>query len=232
MGVHISFPDDDLNRTVDAAQMALYAKRQELLELLGVQLLSLEKLAYVEKSRGGRGGDGITWKAITVGTLMARLRKAGHLKGNVIAKSVKKNQPLLKQLARAGVTFHDRKGKRLSKNQPLHKQGTLVGVDEATRRRRIKVAPDSYQIGVDTGAQLNSAGPSYSATDGKGGNILKIEDNSVTVGFGRSYTEYFDKARPLIPVPLPADWIQKLEEIATEHGAKIIQDTFKGKGLS
>ena len=120
----VEFPEDQLIDGVEAAAEAVRRHRHQLLEKIGVQILSFVKLDYVAKSRGGTGTDGIKWRPITVATILARLRKAGHLKSKpikgskipagvpvsarqrsvrVVAKSVKANEALFRELAKAGV---------------------------------------------------------------------------------------------------------------------------------
>ena len=238
----VVFPARELSDAVTAVDIALRQSRRDILETIGIQLLSYAKLDYVTKSRGGTGTDGITWAPIKVGTILARLRKAGHLKSRpvagtnrqtaVVAKTVKANESLFKQLARAGVKFRDKKGNVVKGNRPRSKAGNTVGTTKAVREKTVTLAPGSYQIGVDTGLQLNSAGPGYKGSDGKGGNIFEQNDVSVTVGFGRSYSGYFDKHRKLFPDTLPEPWRDGLEEIAAREGGKIVEDILKNEGVS
>lgn len=238
----VEFPSDDLNRAVDAAAEGVQKFRHNMLEQIGTQLLSFVKLDYVTKSRGGTGTDGIKWAPIKVGTILARLRKAGHLKSRpvpgtnrkigVVAKTVKANEALFKQLARAGVKFRDKKGNTIKGSKPRAKAGNTVGTTKATREKSVKLAPGSYQIGVDTGLQLNSAGPGYSGPDGKGGNVMTYTEDTVTVGFGRSYSGHFDKHRKLIPDLLPEPWRKELEGMVAAMGGKIIEDKLESEGVS
>jgi hypothetical protein len=87
-------------------------------------------------------------------------------------------------------------------------------------------------IGIDTGQQRDSSQPGYQGTDGKGGNIEGSVSTQTTVGYGRSYSKFFDQARPLFPAEMPEKWQQELEELAAEQGAKIVQDVFKNRGVS
>lgn len=238
----VVFPARELSDAITATEVALLQSRRDILETIGVQLLSYAKLDYVTKSRGGTGTDGIKWAPIKVGTILARLRKAGHIKSrpvagtnrqtSVVAKTVKANEALFKQLARAGVKFRDKKGKVVKGNSPRAKAGNTVGVTKAVRSKSVTLSPGSYQIGVDTGLQLNSASPGYKGNDGKGGNVFQQDDVSVTVGFGRSYSDYFDKHRKLFPDTLPDPWREGLEEIAAREGGKIVEDTLGNKGVS
>lgn len=238
----VEFPDDDLNRAAAAAAEGLQKFRHNMLEQIGTQILSYVKLDYVAKSRGGTGTDGIHWAPLKVGTILARLRKAGHLKTRrvagtnrtegVIAKSVKANEALFKQLARAGVKFRDKKGNAIKGTKPRSKAGNTVGTTKEIREKSVKLAPGSYQIGVDTGLQLNSAGPGYKGPDGKGGNVMTYTEDTVTVGFGRSYSEHFDKHRKLIPDVLPEPWRKELEGMVAAMGGRIIEDTLESEGVS
>lgn len=81
------------------------------------------------------------------------------------------------------------------------------------------------QIGVDTGLLRASASPGYRG-DADGGNIFKVDEQAgeVTVGFGRSYAEYFDEDRPLFPVDLPTEWENELDDIIHEHYETILEE--------
>ncbi len=259
-GVSVTFPLVEMNAAVDATALALYQSRREMLDQIGVQLLSFTKLDYETKSHGGTGTDGIAWAPITVGTILARLRKAGHVhrvahtsstpdsvkatkafgpKGAkstdalVVKKTVKANHALFLQLHRAGVRFLDKKtGAVIKGSRPKYKAGTYIKTGKGVRKQTVSLSAGSYQIGVDTGLQRNSASPGYTAPDGKGGNVMTRTDDSITVGFGRSYSKYFDKNRKLIPDVLPVDWMTDLEEIAAGVGGKVVENALKEKGVS
>jgi hypothetical protein len=235
---HVRFPERELIKAVDAVTAALDEARKATLELIGTQLLEFSQLDYQAKSHGGTGDDGVRWAPITVGTVLARERKAGHIKSKkkpgakksvvTIAKTRKENKKHYAALANAGVSFR-RGGKEASKND-RHKAGTTVHASAAVRNKQI--ATGSYQIGIDTGLQANSARPGYVTPDGKGGNVLKLTDTEVTIGYGRSYSEYFDRHRKLLPEIMPAEWIEALEEIVAHEGGRVVQQTFDRNGLS
>lgn len=247
--MRVEFPASDLFQAADAAALALHQERRHMLEVMGVQLLQFAQLDYVTKARGGTGTDGVKWEPILVSTVLARLRrKAGHLKSKpvagstaakkpksvlIVAKTVKGNQALFSQLAAAGVKFHDKKtGKVIIGDRARYKAGTTLSNTKAAGNKRLKQAPGSYEIGVDTGLQRASAGPGFTAPDGKGGNIQKQDDTSITVGYGRSYSDAFDKHRKLFPDVMPEKWVEELQEIATKLGGTVIAESFKGSGLS
>lgn len=66
---------DKAKRAAKTAPQHLQAKTPELLESLGVQLLSFAKLDYVAKGRGQTGSDGITWESLKPETIERKNRK-------------------------------------------------------------------------------------------------------------------------------------------------------------
>lgn len=69
----VTFPYDEILRQARAAQGRLEQDKAELLDIVGTQVLSLSQLAYREKARGQRGGDGITWAKLKRSTIKARV---------------------------------------------------------------------------------------------------------------------------------------------------------------
>jgi len=244
----IIFPKDELNASADAIAEAFIVHRQETFEVLGVQLLQFVQLAYIEKSNGTTGDDGIHWAPLKVSTILARLRRAGHITATkvnrkeetavaprprqrtayTVAKTVKRNKQLFEELEAAGVVFHDKKGKQI-KTGDKHKRGTTLAVTPNTQKSTVSISPGSYQIGRDTGLQLNSASPGFMGPDGGGGNIFTQDEVSFTIGFGRNYSQYFDRWRKLIPDVLPAAWQEELERLAAERGSQLIDTALRAK---
>lgn len=154
-------------------RLALSSEQQEILEALGVKVLSFSKQAYIVKSRGGTGSDGIKWKPLAQSTIDAR----------------------------------NRRGKRNAKRT-------------TTKSGKARPIGGGVAIGIDTGLQLSSASPGFQA--GKGGNIFQIRGASVTVGYGREYSGYFDEQRPLLPAQLPDEWERELNELMVRWAEKLI----------
>lgn len=253
--IRVVFPVVEMSSAVDAAALALHRQHTNILESIGFELLTFAAHAYVAKARGGTGEDGITWAPLKVSTILARLRsKAGHIKTKpvagskipkgiplrpgqksviVVKKTVKGNQALFSQLAAAGVKFHDAKtGKVIIGDRARYKAGTILSGTSKAGSKTVKLAPGTYEIGVNTGAQKNSAGPGYTKGDGKGGNIQQVDSTGVTVGFGRSYSAAFDKHRKLFPDVMPVKWVEKLETVAATKGGTIIEETLAQRGMS
>lgn len=253
--MQVVFPTNTLIGAADAAALALFQERKKLLEIVGTQLLQFAQLDYVIKARGGTGSDGIAWAPLQVATILARLRsKAGHIKAVpikdaklhsaipvglkqtqvlVVAKTVKANQKLFNQLAAAGIKFHNPKtGKAIIGDRARYRAGTVLSGTNKARSKTVKQSTGSYEIGVNTGLQRSSARPGFAGSDGKGGNVKSVEADSVTVGFGRSYSRAFDKHRKLFPEILPVKWVEELQAIVTEAGGKVITEAFKREGMS
>lgn len=153
------------------ASDALREGQADILDVVGVQLMSDIQLNYIDKSRRGSGVDGKRWKELSPHTERLKSRKA--------------------------------KG--------------------AKARQKQRDLGNRSQIGVDTGMQLASAEPGFKASDGKGGNILIATDSFVEVGFGREYSEDFDEDRPLIPDPLPVEWLETIETIVVEESQILLE---------
>lgn len=253
--MQVQFPTNQLTGAADAAALALFQERKKLLEVVGIQLLQYAQLDYVIKARGGTGSDGIAWAPLQVATILARLRrKAGHLKAVpikdaklhssipvgktqkqvlVVARTVKANQKLFNQLVGAGVQFHNPKtGKAIIGDRARYKAGTVLSGTTKNASKTVKQTPGSYEIGVDTGLQRSSARPGFMASDSLGGNVQQMEADSITVGFGRSYSAAFDKHRKLFPEILPVAWVEELQAMVAEAGGQVIADTFKKEGMS
>lgn len=211
----------------------------ELLRVIGTRLLSLNQQSYIDKARGGGGADGIPWRKLQVGTILARMRKRKVLgKGGKVLKGGTQNTALFRSLKKQGaVTITSGKARRSGNKNMVRKGDTVKAADRTMRVQAIHAGRKSkntkkisgtggFEIGVDTGLQRASASPGYRGTDGKGGNIFDVGRDQVTVGYGRSYSKYFDQARPLIPDPLPAAWTQDFEQRANVWATDIIQRNF------
>lgn len=240
----IRFPYDEIAQHGREVQAEFIRQRGELLQVLGIQLLSKVKLAFEEKSRGGTGADGIKWKPLTANTLLRRLQKRGAVSGfkthgggfrngqkGTVAKNSKTTKDILRSLETAGAIKINGAGKAGSikkgttftvTNNAKRIDSVNVAGSKKTKTGKPRPSNSSHQIGVDTGLLRNSATPGYKGPDGKGGNVLDVSQHAVTVGFGRTYAEYFDRDRTLIPDPLPDDWMRELEQTVVKWTGDIL----------
>lgn len=176
MRFRIRFPTDEIRKKAAAAQQDLRDKAKDILEVLGVRLLSFAQLDYRTKARGGTGTDGIKWKPLAEETIRAK----------------------------------NRRGKRNAKRK-------------TTKTGKARPGGDASEIGVNTGLQRASAAPGFRAGDGQGGNVFELDNTSVTVGYGREYSEHFDKDRPLLPNGLPDAWAKELEVTLGQWGDETLK---------
>lgn len=170
----VSTPFAAISARVQVAKSRLQTERRELLEAIGVTLLSFAQQDYRTLSRGGTSSDGRKWKALdpkTVARKAARGRKTSRTN-------------------------------KTGSGKPLP-TGNISA------------------IGIDTGLQQASGAPGFNAAGG--GNIFEIKPpDEVTVGYGRSYSKFFDMQRKLLPDKLPASWRLLLQSVVGRWLQKIV----------
>lgn len=83
-----------------------------------------------------------------------------------------------------------------------------------TKTGKLRPTVGNVQIGVDTGLQRASITPGYQGAD----KIFRVEEVTVLVGFGRSYSKYFDIKRKLLSEKMPLLWFEVLADMAKEFG--------------
>lgn len=164
----VTFPIEQLKQAIRRNRRVVRDSIADVLEVVGIQLLSEIQIDYDVKSRGSTGVAG-GWRPLKPATIRQKNRRG--------------------------------RGRR-------------------TRSQRARAG--SSAIGIDTGAQRNSATPGFRGTDGEGGNVFEIGAADVTVGFGRSYSKHFDNDRELIPDPLPQAWTDDLDQTVSEMLEEII----------
>ncbi|MCC7425017.1 MAG: hypothetical protein IT428_32510 [Planctomycetaceae bacterium] len=207
---NIKQPLSELAARIRATQGKLEDDHRNLLDLLGTQMLSLAQQDYVTKARGGTASDGTKWAKLSRATLEARVRRRAPARA-----IVRQRRDLAAQI------------KKLTKAKDAPKRKALI-----QKRQALKVKLEAlidkemgrHEIGVDTGLQRSSATPGFKGTDGKGGNVKTVTGDSVTVGYARNYSKFFDEKRPLMPKELPPPWIEKLEKTTQLWAEKIVRD--------
>lgn len=201
---------EDVRRAREA-QQKLASDKRTILERVGIQALSFSQLAYRDKARGGTGSDGVTWSKLSRNTIEARVRERAPAK-----RIVAQRRDLAKQIkATKGKGSNARRAKLVQRRKQLSERLQSL-VDQEFAR---------HEIGVNTGLQRSSAQPGFAGPDGQGGNVMKLEAGSVTVGYGREYSKYFDAKRPLFPAKLPEAWIQRFERMIAEWTQQIVRDS-------
>lgn len=201
----------DTRRALLAAGQAIGVEMPQLMEILGVQVLSEAQLAYTSKARGSVGSDGVAWPKLARATLEARVRRVGR--GRTIVAKRKKLAEQIRSTKGKGAT---------AKVVKLRKQRADLKAD---LEKLVDAAVANHEIGVDTGLQRASAKPGFRPPAG-GGNVLEVNGNEVTVGYGRNYSTYFDERRKLLPETLPAAWATELDRRAEEWAGGVIRRYF------
>lgn len=167
-------PSDKIRAKLREAKVAFGNEQRPVLEAMGVSVLSNSQQAYLQKSKGQRGSDNITWSPLAPSTIEKR----------------------------------NRRGRKNAKRK-------------TTKSGKARPTGGSVAIGRDTGLQLASASPGFNATGG--GNIFRLTSTDVTVGYGRSYSKYFDHDRQLLPVAIPDKWRKQLENIVGRWAKAILE---------
>lgn len=178
---------------------------------LGIELLSCVKEAYVEKSRGGTGSDGIKWEPLSPATIAYHRRHKGlNRRRGYAAKVGRSKRPLL-------TAAQDRLWRG------VYARCLRQGDDSATAAAKAWGAAkkaggktilgvygkESVQIGVDTGRLLASFSP------GHPDNLLVAGPGFLNVGTNVKYAATFHKKRPFYPPSgvLPEKWQERCQDV-------------------
>lgn len=217
----VQFDAGDAARQLANAARQIETEQAACLQQLGVQLLSFAQLDYVTKARGGTGTDGIKWAKDQRSTIEHRVRSRAPAK-----RIVERRRELA---ARIREVIRQRSGRGKGRKGWVKTQLASLRKQRKALSARLQALVDkefaSYEIGVDHGLQRASAQPGFSGGDGDGGNVFKVEQHAVTVGYGRSYSAAFDELRPLLPEIIPQSWWPALDAIAVKFGATILQNS-------
>lgn len=80
-------PLDDATRRAQRARREFADLKIRVIERIGLRLLNLAQLAYIEKSAGRTGSDGITWKPLKDETIKRKNRRARTAAGRASMQS-------------------------------------------------------------------------------------------------------------------------------------------------
>lgn len=106
-----------------------------------------------------------------------------------------------------------------------NRRGKVNANRKTTKSGKARPGGGTTAIGIDTGLQQSSASPGFKAAGG--GNIFRLTNTEVTVGYGRSYSGYFDEIRELLPIKLPQSWRKILDGIVARWATSILRGEFK-----
>lgn len=214
MQFKVKFPFDEIKRKLRLTQEKIEEKQRNLLEAVGVDLLSKAQQDYRTKSRGGTGTDDIQWNKLEPSTIISRLRKD------------KKGRAHLAKVAK--IKRKVRGGRKLTANEKKYLSTPVEDIGGGkTKSGKQRPGLGQVAIGIDSGLQINSAAPGYKGPDGRGGNIFIVTKTDVTVGYGREYSGHFDDVRPLLPTVLPEAWRKSIGGIVVRGVERIFREGLK-----
>jgi TolA-binding protein len=194
------------------------SQQRELLTALGKLLLARVQGAYDTKADHGKGSDGITWPDVSRRTLESRVLRRGPAR--LLREQINGLQEQLRRLSH-------------SKNQTAQQAQIRRTIEQAQQRIKALIEQEvaNHQIGIDTGLQRAAKASNLDDNvwnrpdeDGRGQNVFAVTDTSVTVGYQRTYSHYFDAARKLIPETIPDAWMSDLDREAGRQCGRVIRD--------
>lgn len=211
MNLRVVFPIQQLKAMLDQARTNLQRELPTVLRSVGEQLLSFARRDYTTLSRGGATADGRQWKPLSPSTVAARVRNRPTAR-----RIISQRHDLARQIRNLN-------GPQSSKRKAvLRKRRAALG---AQLKSMIGAELTQAEIGIDTGMQQAAGRPGFVGPDGLGNNILKVDTQnaSVTVGYGRDYSNDFDVERPILPDSVPESWIDAATstvQLWAEHAAR------------
>lgn len=213
--LRITFPTAQLQALIGRAQANLKRGLPDVLRAIGTQFLSFARRDYTTLSGGGATADGRQWKTLTREGIAARVR--GRPAASQI---VAQRRALARQI-------RDLKGPTAeARRKMLRRQRTELA---ARMESLVDAELARPQIGIDTGLQRASGQPGFVGPDGHGGNIFDVDPQaaSVTIGYGRDYSEDFDSQRPLLPDIPPESWITAATSTVEIWADSLVREAFK-----
>lgn len=199
---------------------------------LGVVLLSKIQQAFVVKSRGGVGSDGIRWKPLRPETIAQRRATAAERKqlgiggkrvrGLLTPAEDKRWRAIFYHtyaslVAKYGMSDKEAKGKAAAKAWNILKS-------EGAKTKLAVLGGRQVDIGRDTGRLFKSLSPGVEdRPSGAAEQIFETPPGAVTVGTNVVYASRFHALRPLWPRDgnIPDAWWPDLLKAALRGMAKI-----------
>jgi hypothetical protein len=96
-----------------------------------------------------------------------------------------------------------------------------------TKSGKPRPTGNATAIGINLGLQLSSASPGFRVSNG--GNIFRLTNTDITVGYGMKYSQFFDELRPLLPEKLPPVWREEAQAIVNRWAEQIVKDAINGR---
>ena len=189
---------------------------------MGVALLSQAQQAFLVKSRGGTGSDGIRWKPLSPKTIAAR--RVTREEKRALGIGGRRERGLLTpaQNKRWKQIFGSRLGQFVARGIPLGeakgmaaKIAWAVLKSEGALTKLAVLGSRKVDIGRDTGVLFRSLTPGVEdRPSGADDQVFEATAGSVVVGTNVPYASDFHKDRPLWPDTIPDVWMDAVNRAA------------------
>lgn len=229
---------DDLRQLLRSLPAILAGKAPDPLKIahglqlrLGVALLSKVQQAFVVKSRGGTGDDGITWRKMKPQSIAQRrstkqeLRQLGaggkRVRGLLTPAEDRKWRAIFaatkaRLMAKFGLSDHEASAKAAQLAWSILKS-------QGAKTKLAVLGSRQVDMCRDTGIYFRSLSPGVDdRPSGAADQVFETPPGRVIVGTNVPYAERQHQMRPLWPAggQLPASWWQHLAKVAVRGAAR------------
>lgn len=202
MRIRLDFPLNDIKRDLIKIQERLKKDRPRVLGAIGSRVKDFATRDYLSLSKGGSSAGGAQWKALDEDTFESAARRKTAAK-----RLVSQRRALASQ-----IRLTKGKGSQAKRAALRQKRAVLM----ARLRALFATEATKHAVGVDVGVQ--KVGPRYK---------VDAQMASVSVGFGRKYSDMFDEERELMPDEPPASWLNTCDEILESWADSIARSELK-----
>lgn len=190
---------------------------------MGVALLSKVQQAFIVKSRGGVGSDGIRWKPLSPRTIAARRVSATEKRTLAIGGRRERGMLTPAQNQRWKSIFGSRLARLMAQGMNEAAAKTLAAKiawavlkQEGAQTKLQVLGSRQVDIGRDTGALLRSLTPGVEDKPSNAdGQVFEVQPGLVIVGTNVPYASRFHRDRPLWPEIMPTQWSDAVNAAAS-----------------
>lgn len=197
---------------------------QYVLVPVAMVLLSKVAQAFIQKSRGETGSDGIRWKPLSPKTIAARRTTRAEKKALGMTGRRTRGNLTPAQDRRFKDIFGTRLARFLATGMEITEAKERAGriawatvIAEGAKTKLMLLGSRKVDIGRDTGALLRSLTPGVQRPGEAIQNparqrnqVLEVGGGWVMVGSLLPYAERFHRVRPLWPATIPAAWMPEI----------------------
>lgn len=189
---------------------------------MGVALLSQVQQAFIQKSRGGTGSDGIRWKPLKPETIARRRTTLDERRQLGISGRRERGLLTQDQNRRWKGIFASRLTQLMARGMEAGEAKALAASiawailkNEGARTLLAVLGSRTVDIGRDTGILLRSLTPGVEdRPSGASDQIFEVSPGLVIVGTNVPYASDFHRERPLWPETIPDAWMRAVNRAA------------------